>query len=245
MSRIAVIVVAGGQGTRMGTEVPKQFLLLDGVPVLFHTLRAFAAALEDRARQILVLPEAHRALWNSLCRQYRLEVPHEVCAGGENRFESVRNGLEQIGDAEWVAVHDGVRPLVSREVILRTVEEVQRHGAVIPVVRPVDSLRYLETPDTSGRIVDRSRFRVVQTPQVFRADWLREAYERPYSREFTDDASVVEASGRTVALCDGDYANIKITTPTDLLFAEAILQSRKSTLESKVFVCKFSKLNRA
>ena len=128
MSRIAVIVVAGGQGTRMGTEVPKQFLLLDGVPVLFHTLRAFAAALEDRARQILVLPEAHRALWNSLCRQYRLEVPHEVCAGGENRFESVRNGLEQIGDAEWVAVHDGVRPLVSREVILRTVE-----GSIAPV----------------------------------------------------------------------------------------------------------------
>ena len=109
MSRIAVIVVAGGQGTRMGTEVPKQFLLLDGVPVLFHTLRAFAAALEDRARQILVLPEAHRALWNSLCRQYRLEVPHEVCAGGENRFESVRNGLEQIEDAEWVAVHDGAQ----------------------------------------------------------------------------------------------------------------------------------------
>ena len=227
MNRIAVIIVAGGQGTRMGTEVPKQFLLLDGIPMLFHTLRAFASALGDRVRLILVLPEEHRELWSRLCCQYVLEVSHEVCSGGANRFESVRNGLERIGDAEWVAVHDGVRPLVSCEVIRRTIKEVQQYGAVIPVVRPVESLRYLENPDTSGRIVDRSRFRIVQTPQVFRADWLREAYGRPYTPEFTDDASVVEASGRTVALCAGDYANIKITTPTDLLFAEAILKSRK------------------
>lgn len=227
MNRIAVIIVAGGQGTRMGTEMPKQFLLLDGIPMLFHTLRAFVSALGDRLRLILVLPEEHRELWSRLCRQHALEVPHEVCSGGANRFESVRNGLERIGDAEWVAVHDGVRPMVSCEVIRRTIEEVQKHGAVIPVVRPVDSLRYLENPDTSGRIVDRSRFRIVQTPQVFRADWLREAYDRPYTPEFTDDASVVEASGRTVALCVGDYANIKITTPIDLLFAEAILKSRK------------------
>lgn len=219
-ARIAVIVVAGGSGTRMGSSLPKQFLPLGGVPVLMHTLRRFSDALAD-CRIVLVLPENHVAYWDRLCREHDFPVPHTVCTGGKTRFDSVRNGLACAGDVELVAVHDGVRPLVDPALIFRTVDAARKYGAAIPVVTPVDSLR--EVNGAASRIVDRSRYRMVQTPQVFRADLLRCAYERPCDPAFTDDASVVEAYGAPVCLCEGSYSNIKITTPVDLAVAEVLI----------------------
>ena len=197
MNRIAVIIVAGGSGSRMGAEVPKQFLVLDGLPILMHTIRRFAETLAD-ARTIVVLPAAHIGYWRNLCREYAFTTPHEVC--------------------------EGVRPLVGREVILRAVRDAQAYGAVIPVVAPVDSLRRIA--DGGSNIVDRSAFRIVQTPQVFRTEILRKAYRQPFRDSFTDDASVVEADGGRIYLCEGSYMNIKITTPVDIVTAEALLKVR-------------------
>jgi len=225
MPSVAVIIVAGGSGSRMQTRLPKQFLPLGGRPILMHTVDRFAEAIEN-CRIVVVLPQSHIAYWKDLCRTYGFVRPHTICEGGPNRFESVRRGLAHIGDAEIVAVHDGVRPLVSREIILRTVEDARRFGAVIPVVSPVDSLR--ETDGSASRIVDRSRFRIVQTPQTFRASVLRKAYERTHDERFTDDASVVEACGYEIHLCQGAYSNIKITTPVDRVMAEALLRSDTS-----------------
>ena len=212
---IAVIIVAGGSGARMGARLPKQFLPLDGRPVLMHTVQRFADAL-PQSRIVVVL-----------CRRHGFAVPHIVCTGGANRFESVSNGLRHAGEAELIAVHDGVRPLVSREIIERATEDARTYGAVIPVVRPIDSMRRIDRD--GSRIVDRSLYRIVQTPQVFRADILRNAYARPFDERFTDDASVVEAAGQPVYLCEGSYENIKITTPVDMLTAEALLAQRQRT----------------
>ena len=219
--RTAVIIVAGGSGLRMGGALPKQFLTIGGKPILMHTILRFTRTLEG-CRVVLVLPRSHVEYWQSLCQDYGFTEPHAICVGGETRFESVRNGLECVGDAELVAVHDGVRPLVSGEVILRAVEDARVFGAVIPVVTPVDSLR--EIREDGSHVVDRSTYRIVQTPQVFKSKILRKAYEQPYQESFTDDASVVEASGSRVYLCEGAYSNIKITTPIDLITAEALLE---------------------
>ena len=172
---IAVIIVAGGSGARMGARLPKQFLPLDGRPVLMHTVQRFADAL-PQSRIVVVLPSSHIEYWDKLCRRHGFAVPHIVCTGGANRFESVSNGLR----------HDGVRPLVSREIIERATEDARTYGAVIPVVRPIDSMRRINRD--GSRIVDRSLYRIVQTPQVFRADILRNAYARPFDERFTDDA---------------------------------------------------------
>ena len=207
---IAVIIVAGGSGARMGARLPKQFLPLDGRPVLMHTVQRFADAL-PQSRIVVVLPSSHIEYWDKLCRRHGFAVPHIVCTGGANRFESVSNGLRHAGEAELIAVHDGVRPLVSREIIERA----------------TDSMRRIDRD--GSRIVDRSLYRIVQTPQVFRADILRNAYARPFDERFTDDASVVEAAGQPVYLCEGSYENIKITTPVDMLTAEALLAQRQRT----------------
>lgn len=221
MSKVAVIVVAGGSGRRMGADLPKQFLVLDGKPILMHTLSHFAEALED-CRIILVLPESHVDYWEQLCTEYNFVLSHTVCLGGETRFESVRKGLEYIGHADLVAVHDGVRPLVTPQLIKRVVADAKTYGAVVPVVTPVDSLR--EVGDWGSRIVDRNNYRIIQTPQVFHAKKIKKAYELPYQESFTDDASVVEASGEEIYLSEGDYANVKITTPIDLMIAEVLLR---------------------
>ena len=220
-----VIIVAGGKGLRMGTEVPKQFLPVGGKPVLMRTMEAFRAY-DEALEMIVVLPAEQQAYWQELCHNHAFTIPHRVADGGKTRFHSVKNGLDLVDDDGLVGVHDGVRPFVAREVIAACYHEAETCGAVIPVVDVVETVRHL-TIDGRSTTVNRADYKLVQTPQVFRADWLREAYDCPYTSEFTDDASVVEASGRTVALCAGDYANIKITTPTDLLFAEAILKSRK------------------
>lgn len=223
-----VIIVAGGRGLRMGGSLPKQFIPLEGKPVLMHTLETFHCW-DATARLVLVLPADQQSYWAMLCREIGCRVPHTVATGGETRFHSVRNGLQAVralpGFSEneaLVAVHDGVRPFVAPAVIESCFGEAERTGAAIPVLPLIESLRE-KLDDGSSRPVDRSRFVSVQTPQVFRATLLRDAYDQPYTPLFTDDASVIEAAGHPVALVDGNRENIKLTTPADLEMARAIL----------------------
>lgn len=225
MDNLAVIIVAGGSGARMDSPTPKQFLPLggEGKPVLVHTLERFVAA-APAARIVVALPQDEIARWEQICDRYGLGATHTVCAGGETRFHSVRNALAVVADARLVAVHDGVRPLVSAELIGRVFEAARQHGAAIPVVEPVDSLRLLDDAGGSAAC-DRRRIRAVQTPQAFRREIIVAAYKTVYDPRFTDDASVVESAGTPVVLCAGDAANIKITAPTDLAVAQALLEA--------------------
>lgn len=214
------LIVAGGRGLRMGGSLPKQFLPVGGKPVLMRTMEAFRAGEAD-VRIILVLSREQRAYWQQLCREYRFEVDHVVADGGETRFHSVKNGLELAEGPGLTAVHDGVRPFVSAEVIARCYALAAEKKAVVPVVDVVDSLRKVDR--TESVAVPRNAYRLVQTPQVFDTDLLKQAYAQPYSPGFTDDASVVEAFGVSVTLTEGNRENIKITTPFDLKIAETLL----------------------
>ncbi len=219
MNRIALIV-AGGKGLRMGGELPKQFLPVGGKPVLMHTLEAFRRC--DAAIQlILVLPREQQAYWHALCGEHCFEVEHIVADGGETRFHSVKNGLAHVHGPALVAVHDGVRPFVAGEVIERCFRLAETHRAVIPVVDVVETVRCLT--GMGSETVDRNRYKLVQTPQVFDAALVKQAYTQEFSSSFTDDASVVEALGIPVYLTEGNRENIKITTPFDLKVASALL----------------------
>lgn len=243
-----VIIVAGGSGRRVGGSIPKQFRLLGGMPVLARTINRFAEALPG-AEIVVVLPGEHIAFWRDLAARFDV-AGHAVTAGGRERFHSVSNGLGALkSDPELIAVQDGVRPLASPEMIRGVVRCAELHGAAIPVVEPVDSFRETEEEAGEGKegrngngacagddtasaaagshIVDRRRLRIVQTPQVFRAEWLRGAYALPYRETFTDDASVVEAAGHAIRLASGERENIKITTPADFLIAEALIAARE------------------
>ncbi|MDO4758256.1 MAG: 2-C-methyl-D-erythritol 4-phosphate cytidylyltransferase [Rikenellaceae bacterium] len=222
MKRVAVIIVAGGGGKRMGEGLPKQFRMLGSEPILAHTINRFHRALPS-AQLIVVLPEAHIAFWENL--RARFEVArHQVVAGGTERFHSVKNGLAAVGyDVELVAVQDGVRPLASETMICRLVSEAEQFATAIPVVEAVDSYRVVEGEES--HIIDRRPLRIVQTPQVFRRALLDEAYEQPFSPLFTDDASVVEAMGTAVHLAAGERSNLKITTPEDMILARALLDA--------------------
>lgn len=222
MENVSVIIVAGGSGSRMGADIPKQFLKLNGTPILAITLRRFLDALPG-CRITVVLPEGEIPRWEAICAEEGLEGTHMVCAGGNTRFASVLNGLDTAGDCDYIAVHDGVRPLVSPDMIRRCISTAATYGTAIPAVRPVDSFRRLTEDDGGSHPIDRERLRAIQTPQVFRADLLLKAYSQPYRHEFTDDASVVEAYGTRITLCEGERSNIKITTPEDLCIAEALL----------------------
>lgn len=215
--RRTVILVAGGKGLRMGGELPKQFIPLHGRPVLMHTMEVFFRW-DAKAEQILVLPEEHQAYWQMLCRELNCTIPHRVVHGGETRFHSVRNGLQSTDGDRLIAVHDGVRPFVSQAVINACFTVAGQFGSAVPVLPMIDSVR--EVDGTKNRPFDRERLRIVQTPQVFRAGWLRHAYEQPYQPQFTDDASLVEAAGYPIYLVDGNRRNIKITTPVDLQWAQ-------------------------
>ena len=225
MKRYAIIV-AGGRGVRMGGDLPKQFLLLGGRPVLMHTLQTFRAAYADM-HIVLVLPKSQQSYWQTLCEQYAFDMPLEIADGGAERFHSVSNGLSciPVTDDGLVAVHDGVRPLVSVDTIRRCFERAETDDTAVPVVPVVETLRRIH-PDGSSQTQDRSAYRLVQTPQVFRISLLRQAYRQPYQSSFTDDASVVEALGHSIALVDGNRENIKLTTPADLLLAESVLNNR-------------------
>jgi 2-C-methyl-D-erythritol 4-phosphate cytidylyltransferase len=216
----AVIIVAGGSGTRMNSPVPKQFILLAGKPLVLHTIGVFVEFDPD-IRIILVLPQSLFGEWRRLIREHSFRVPHKLVAGGSSRFYSVQNGLNELETENLVAVHDGARPLVSVDLIRRTFSEAAVHESAIPVIPLTESIRLTEGNTSS--MADRSRFRIVQTPQVFRTVHLKDAYRQVYREDFTDDASVIEAAGYPVRLMDGDPANIKITWPADLLLATALL----------------------
>lgn len=216
-----IIIVAGGKGLRMGGDLPKQFLPLNGKPVLMHTLERFREY-SDRLGIILVLPRAQQDYWRQLCDKHGFAVPHHVVDGGATRFHSSQNGLAAIpGDAcGVVGIHDGVRPFVSVETIARCFEAARKHGAALPVLPVTDTLR--RVTDDGGYNVQRNDYRTVQTPQAFDIQLLKEAYSQPYSDSFTDDASVVEAMGHKVTMVDGNRENIKLTTPYDLQLAAFI-----------------------
>ncbi len=215
-----VIIVAGGKGLRMGSEVPKQFLEVAGRPVLMRTLDRFLQ-FDPQVRIVLVLPEDQIPFWEALCQKHDFHVPHKVVPGGASRFESVRCGLSIVPDGCLVAVHDGVRPFVSLEVIARCFDKALEAGSAVPVIPVQESVRRVE--GSLSRHMDRTFLRLVQTPQVFDATLLKEAYKRPYEETFTDDASVFEAAGREIQLVEGNRENIKLTTPFDLKLSECLL----------------------
>jgi 2-C-methyl-D-erythritol 4-phosphate cytidylyltransferase len=217
-----VIIVAGGQGIRMGGEIPKQFLPLKGLPVLMHTINQFVKY-SRKISVILVLPSLQIDYWMELCNQYNFGVPHTVIAGGDTRFHSVLNGLTTIHDVGYTAVHDGVRPFVSVKTIADCFEMARKQEAAIPVVEPVESLRRMDGDDSYACL--RDQFRLVQTPQVFQTKLLKAAYEQPWQPAFTDDAAVVEAAGHKITLVPGNRENIKITSPFDMVVGEAWLNS--------------------
>lgn len=215
------IIVAGGKGVRMNTDIPKQFIEINGLPILMHTLKAFRQY-DSEMGLILVLPEAQIDFWNDLCKKYDFSVPHQVVAGGETRFHSVKNGLAVADDDALIAVHDGVRPLVSQDTIARCFREAEIHQAVIPVMGVIESIRYVDVNE--NKACNRDSFVLVQTPQVFNGKLLKKAYGQEYSPAFTDDASVVEALGEKIRLVEGNRENIKITTAFDLTLAACMLE---------------------
>lgn len=214
------IIVAGGKGTRMGKEIPKQFLPVAGKAVLMHTISAFHRY-DSNIHIILVLPEEQKSYWNGLCKLHSFGIPHEIVPGGNSRFQSVKNGLHRAGSQGLIAVHDGVRPFVSRNVIEVAFRTAESEGSAVPVLKMTDSIREI-TENNKSIARNRSRYVSVQTPQTFRADILQEAYNREYDERFTDDASVVEAAGYPVSLIESNRENIKITVPFDLQIAEII-----------------------
>lgn len=217
----AVVIVAGGKGLRMGGDIPKQFLPIGGRPVLMRTIERFRQA-DPQMQVVLVLPESQQDHWRALCADHAFCHPVVVANGGATRFHSVRNGLAAVPpDCRYIGVHDGVRPFVSPEVIRRCYAEAMESGAAVPVVDVVETLRHITREGSAT--VPRGDYKLVQTPQVFEASLLREAYEQPYTELFTDDASVVEALGRRIALVPGNRENIKITTPYDLRVCPCLL----------------------
>ena len=217
-----IIIVAGGKGLRMGTDIPKQFLPIGGKPVLMRTLERFREYSAD-LQIILVLPKAQQDYWRELCQEYDFKVEYQMTDGGETRFHSVQHGLALIpDDAEGVVgVHDGVRPFPSIDVIRNCYETARKKKAVIPVIPIVETVRHLQ--DETSVTVPRGDYRLVQTPQTFDIQLLKAANRQPYNDGFTDDASVVEAFGIDVTLVEGNRENIKITTPYDLKIAEVLI----------------------
>ena len=206
----------------MGGTLPKQFALVGGEPILGRTINAFRKAL-PASRIVVVLPTEYIEFWRNFSARFNI-AKHTIVEGGKERFHSVKNGIDALScDLDLIAVQDGVRPFASKEMILRVVDCAAKTGAAIPVVKAVDSYRRVE--GTASEIIDRTPLRIVQTPQIFAASILRAAYDTPFRKEFTDDASVVEFSGEAISLCEGEYTNIKITTPSDLAFAEAIAKA--------------------
>jgi 2-C-methyl-D-erythritol 4-phosphate cytidylyltransferase len=221
------IIVAGGSGTRMGAAIPKQFMLLNGKPVLMHTIEAFNNC-QSQPQIILVLHTDFHAYWQQLCADHNFTVPHQLIKGGETRFHSVKNGLDIIpGDVDAViAIQDAVRPLTDKEIIDHSYTYASQHGNAIVAVKSRDSIRQVQNGHSVSLL--RDDIYLIQTPQTFRAAQLKKAYEHGYDAKFTDDASVVEQSGEAINLIEGSYRNIKITFPEDITIAGAILNKKPS-----------------
>lgn len=217
-----VIIVAGGSGSRMKRDIPKQFIPVGDYPILMHTIKAF----KDLSQSIsirLVLPESQFAVWHELCKKYNFTEDYQLIAGGDSRFDSVKNGLQSIHEETGlVAVHDGVRPFVDRQTILRGFQKAKENGSAVTCIPLKDSVRIVQS-NGQNQAVNRSDYRLIQTPQTFRIDWMRKAFQTDYHPDFTDCASVLEKAGFPIYLIEGNFENIKITTPEDLIWAEAFL----------------------
>lgn len=221
-SKEYALIVAGGKGTRIKSDEPKQFLPINGMPVLMHTLLAFyeySQSIEIR----LMLPQDQIEHWHSLCLRYNFDKPLTILPGGGSRFQSVKRGLEKMGEG-LVAIHDGVRPLVSKEIIAASFRLAATNNSAVASVPLKESIRMVEHDIT--RAIDRSKFRLIQTPQTFKVSLIREAYELDEDPSMTDDASVAERAGHRISLFEGSYDNIKITTAEDLVIAEALIAGR-------------------
>ncbi|WP_266203784.1 2-C-methyl-D-erythritol 4-phosphate cytidylyltransferase [Pontibacter kalidii] len=212
------IIVAGGSGSRMQHDLPKQFIQVAGKPILMHTIERFYKY-NPAVRIVVVLPQEQLNTWRSLCQKHDFRLFHMTVPGGATRFGSVKNGLDAVMGDGLVAVHDGVRPFVEVETIQKAYEAAAKYGSAVVAVPPKDSIR--ELTEEGSHAVPRAKYKLVQTPQVFQASILRKAYEQPEQEHFTDDASVVESTGESITLVEGSYRNIKITTPEDLILAEA------------------------
>lgn len=219
----SVIITAGGIGKRMGSDLPKQFLVLGGKPILVHTLELFFKY-DPHIEIILTLPNEWRGYWETVIDKYYCRVPHIVVNGGEERYHSIQNALKRCSGSV-IAVHDGVRPFVSFETLDRCFSALNHYEAVIPVLKLKESIR--QTNENSTNAVDRSNYRLVHTPQCFRAEALHKAYEQSYHEKVTDDACLVEEIGYTIHLVESNEENIKLTTPFDFLIAETIIQRSK------------------
>lgn len=218
--KLFAVIVAAGSGKRMGRGTPKQYIELDGKPVLMHTIERFRA-FNDSIEIITVLPENQLRYWAELQKRYNFNVPHTIVKGGPTRFYSVRNGLMFVDGEGIVAIHDGVRPFVSIDTIKRCFETAEKLGNAIPVISPADSLRMVT--GSCNTHIDRLSIKQVQTPQVFEAGLIKNAYRQEFSPEFTDDATVLEKTGVKINLVEGNRENIKITNPEDLIFCAALL----------------------
>jgi 2-C-methyl-D-erythritol 4-phosphate cytidylyltransferase len=216
-----VLIVAGGTGTRLKSNIPKQFVELEGTPVLMRTIKVFYDY-SPKISIIVVLPENQIDFWKNLCKKKAFDIPHQIIAGGSSRQQSVLNGLKAIKKEGIVAIHDGVRPLVKKDIISRSFTIASQQGNAIAAVPLKDSIRILENGE--NRAVDRKKFRLVQTPQTFLTSLIKNAYDRFFEEEFTDDAGIAERAGEKINLIEGSYDNIKITTSEDILIAKAIIR---------------------
>lgn len=217
------LIVAGGKGTRIKSALPKQFIELNGKPILLHTLEAFYRY-SSTLKIVLVLPEDDFVIWKSICTKFNFSKPIVLQKGGETRFQSVKNGLALMEGEGLVAIHDGVRPLVSEDIIGASFRLAAIHTCAVAAVRLKESIRITDQDNTKA--VDRSKFRLIQTPQTFDLQLIKKAYEGKEDSSLTDDASVAEKAGHIISLFEGSYENIKITTPEDLTVASALMDSR-------------------
>lgn len=220
------IIVAGGKGTRIKSALPKQFLLLAGKPILLHTIEAFYRY-SDKITVILVLPQDDFDKWNGIVQDFAFTRPVILQSGGDSRFQSVKRGLEKIEGEGLVAIHDGVRPLVSEDIIAASYRLAAVHQSAVASVRLKESIRITDQDNTKA--VDRSRYRLIQTPQTFDVQQIKAAYLVKEDASLTDDASVAERNGQVISLFEGSYENIKITTPEDLIVAEALIAARRTS----------------
>ena len=215
------IIVAGGTGSRMKGDIPKQFMLLKGKPIILYSLEAFYHLYPAVSLIISVHPD-YVNFWNQLCREHKIDIPHQVAPGGKTRFDSVKNGLALIGDEGLVAVHDAARPVIDAAFIQELYTTAEKHGSAIPAIHLTDTIRAIE--GDSSRQLDRSFLRAIQTPQVFKVSELKRAFEQPFRILFTDDASVMQSAGFKVHLAEGKPGNIKITHQQDIALAEVLMK---------------------
>ncbi len=218
------IIVAGGKGSRFGSDIPKQFLCLNNVPVLMHTINRFALC---DCKIIVVLPASQLSQWSELCEAHHFTTPHTIVVGGDTRFHSVKNAIDTItpDEHDLIAVHDGVRPLISTDIIINAFATASIYGTAVPAIAVTDTIRAFTDNEGHSKALNRASLRAVQTPQTFDATLLKDAYNTPFSDIFTDDASVAEAAGHHITLIEGSPKNIKITHSIDLIIAEELLRN--------------------